>query len=129
MRLHVTFAADGALYVDHKMFGKLPDAYTQHPTYRRLFGESVGTRPLSVAFLLTLFLESTGSWAIRHAQYGLPNEEIRMWLAGMTTLPPGDFPVIARMIIYIAFVSLRFISSWIAMTWLFDPTKTTKCSN
>jgi len=57
--LHVTLATDGALYVDHKMFGKLPDAYTQHPTYRRLFGESVGTRYLSFAFLLTLLLEST----------------------------------------------------------------------
>jgi len=56
---NVTLAADGALYVDHKMFGKLPDTYTQHLTYRRLFGESVGTGPLCFVFLLTLFLEST----------------------------------------------------------------------
>ena len=59
MWLYLTLAADGALYVDHKMFGKLPDAYTQHPTYRRLFGESVGTRYLFFAFLLTPLLEST----------------------------------------------------------------------
>jgi len=41
------------------MFGKLPGAYTQHLTYRRLFGESVGTRPLYFVFPLTPFLEST----------------------------------------------------------------------
>ena len=57
--LRVTLAVDGALYVDHKMFGKLPDAYTQDPTYLRLFGGSVRTRPSSFMFLLTLFLEST----------------------------------------------------------------------
>jgi hypothetical protein len=55
---YVTLAADGALYVDHKMFGKLPDAYTQHETYLRLFGGSVRTRSLSFVFLLMPFLES-----------------------------------------------------------------------
>jgi len=55
----VTPAADGTLYMDNKMFGKLPGEYTQHLTYRRLFGESVGTRPLYFVSLLTLFPEST----------------------------------------------------------------------
>jgi len=56
---NVTPTADGALYGEHKMFGKLPGEYTRHMTYRRLFGESVGTRPLYLVLLLTLFLEST----------------------------------------------------------------------
>jgi hypothetical protein len=37
----LTVPSDGSLYVDHTMFGKLPDAYTQHPLYQRLFGGSV----------------------------------------------------------------------------------------
>ena len=41
------------------MFGKLPDAYTQHQTYRRLFGETVRNRSLPFVFFLTPFLEST----------------------------------------------------------------------
>jgi hypothetical protein len=32
---------DGAFYVDHATFGKLPDVYTQHRTYLRLFTGSV----------------------------------------------------------------------------------------
>jgi hypothetical protein len=41
LRTGLTLPSDGSLYVDHTMFGKLPDAYTQHALYRRLFGGSV----------------------------------------------------------------------------------------
>jgi hypothetical protein len=41
LRTGLTIPSDGSLYVDHTMFGKLPDAYTQHPLYQRLFGGSV----------------------------------------------------------------------------------------
>ena len=34
----LTSMQDGALYVDDKTFGKLPDVYTE---YRRVFGDSV----------------------------------------------------------------------------------------
>jgi hypothetical protein len=37
----LTTIQDGALYVGDKTFGKLPDIYTEHPTYRRLFGDTV----------------------------------------------------------------------------------------
>ena len=37
----LTNIQDGALYIGDKAFGKLPDVYTEHPTYRRLFGERV----------------------------------------------------------------------------------------
>ena len=62
--LYVILVVDGALYVDHTMFGKLPDAYTQHPTYLRLFGGSVRTSSLFLVLHLIPFLENTGSWAI-----------------------------------------------------------------
>jgi hypothetical protein len=41
LRTGLTLPSDGSFYVDHTMFGKLPDAYTQHPLYQRLFGGSV----------------------------------------------------------------------------------------
>jgi hypothetical protein len=44
--------ADGSLYVGHKMFGKLPDAYTQHRTYLRLFPGSVRSSLASAESLL-----------------------------------------------------------------------------
>src|SRR5258706_4763804 len=62
--LYVTLVVDGALYVDHTMFGKLPDAYTEHTTYLRLFGGSVRICSLFFVFRLIPPLESTGSWAI-----------------------------------------------------------------
>jgi len=37
----LTCIQDGSLYVNDKTFGKLPDVYTEHPTYRRVFGDSV----------------------------------------------------------------------------------------
>jgi len=63
--LYVILVVDGALYVDHMMFGKLPDAYTQHPTYLRLFGGSVRTSSLFPMFDSNTFPENTGRWAVK----------------------------------------------------------------
>ena len=49
----ITKSSDGALYVDHMMFGKLPDAYAQHPTYLRLFAGSVRPFLTSTVWYLT----------------------------------------------------------------------------
>jgi hypothetical protein len=50
----LTDIQDGALYVGDKTFGKLPDIYTKHPTYRRLFGNSVSSFMVQVLVIILI---------------------------------------------------------------------------
>ena len=55
------------------MFGKLPDAYTQHPNYLRLFAGSVRSYLTLDVLYLTSITGCSRNWPVYYARNGASN--------------------------------------------------------
>ena len=61
--------------MDDKTSGKLPDVYTEHPTYRRLFGASVSSFIAQIRVIILMgFPVCASNDQIDYAWHALCNE-------------------------------------------------------